>query len=124
MTTRMTDELWQAADQVADALLAVDGFDLNELRKALSYLSAHRDAPASLFTYLDRLARDREFSRSRRTREHRQALHRALLPLYDLPPADMGLVIGAAVRKLYYLLKMKLLGLASADESKAHTGAA
>lgn len=102
---RMTPELWRAVDVMVEALSGEEKLDPAEIRRAMSFLSAHRDEPDKLFELLKRQAGPDgdPFIRSGKTRGYRRALHRAVQRVPGTYTGNQwALILGATARLLHH----------------------
>jgi hypothetical protein len=108
-TDELTDAQWQIADAIARQLV-LEGTDVNELRKAISYLRDHQDganAGKHFFDYLKTLVRHGNvIGHSKRTLGYYQSLDQAcnqhLQPYQDDVPRMLHILSWAARLVRYY----------------------
>lgn len=94
------NQRWTVIDGIVDSLPA--DFDVNELRKAISYLRAHNGDRQKLIRYLQELAVNRSFGRSNRTLEYRRNLLQAVNKTSNITGSELEIVLGNAARLLVY----------------------
>jgi hypothetical protein len=107
-TDELTDAQWQIADEIARQLV-LDGTDLNELRKATSYLREHLDrenAGKKFFDYLKTLVRNGNgIGHSKRTIDYYQSLDaicNQYLESYQDDAPEMLVILSWAARLVQY----------------------
>jgi hypothetical protein len=107
-TDELTDAQWQIADAIARQLV-LDGTDVNELRKAMSYLREHLDrenAGKKFFDYLKTLVRNGNgIGHSKRTIDYYQSLDticNQYLESYQDDAPKMLVILSWAARLVQY----------------------
>lgn len=107
-TDELTDAQWQIADAIARQLV-LDGTDVNELRKAISYLREHLDrenAGKQFFDYLKTLVRNgNRIGHSKRTIDYYQSLDNICnqyLESYQDDAPKMLVILSWAARLVQY----------------------